>query len=299
MGKTIIEVIIVSKKGSGLNQKTFLTMILLGVVVIATITVIALKIGKNSGDKNQYLDLDSPSRELAFEGTDTESIADTNIANSYAIGEEALVENQIESSEQLASAKTTASAQTETAASKETQETMQADGTVPDKIDVGNMEQALNDAEESAAPVVSDNVAALNFTEQSTMIWPIQGDVILDYSMDTTTYFSTLKQYKVNPAILIQGQDGMSVAAPANGQITEIGSNEEIGNYIVMNLGNGYTAKIGELRDITKAVNDVVNEGDVLGVLSVPTKYYTVEGCNLYFELQKDGTPIDPLDYIR
>ena len=36
----------------------------------------------------------------------------------------------------------------------------------------------------------------------------------------------------------------------------------------------------------------------MIGYVSKPTKYYSVEGTNVYFEMRKDGQPINPLDYM-
>ena len=43
----------------------------------------------------------------------------------------------------------------------------------------------------------------VNFTDNDTLTWPVAGNVILDYSMDSSIYFPTLKQYKYNPALVI------------------------------------------------------------------------------------------------
>ena len=40
----------------------------------------------------------------------------------------------------------------------------------------------------------------INFTEDSYILWPVNGAVIMSYSMDKTVYFQTLDQYKYNPA---------------------------------------------------------------------------------------------------
>ena len=42
-----------------------------------------------------------------------------------------------------------------------------------------------------------------------------------------------------------------------------------------------------------------ISPGEVIGYISEPTKYYSEEGSNLYFELQKNGEPVDPLDYLE
>lgn len=140
---------------------------------------------------------------------------------------------------------------------------------------------------------------ALNFTETDSLMWPVHGNVILSYSMDTTTYFPTLEQYKCNPANMIQSDISTPVLAPANARVMEIGVNEEIGNYVCLDLGNQYTAICGQLKEIPVVANEYLKKGDTIGYIAEPTKYYSVEGINLYFELQHDGTPIDALDYFE
>ena len=139
----------------------------------------------------------------------------------------------------------------------------------------------------------------LAFYADSTMNWPVFGNVLLDYSMDSTIYFPTLKQYKCNPGILIQAQVGQPVAAAVKGQVTAVDYHEELGNYIVMDLGNEYTLCYGQLEEITVSVGQIVEQGQVLGVVAQPTKYYVVEGPNIYLEMRYQQAPIDPLDYIR
>lgn len=143
------------------------------------------------------------------------------------------------------------------------------------------------------------DVVIPNFSQESRLAWPIQGNVLMNFSMDTTVYYSTLKQYKVSPAMLIQGEVGVGIAAPADAQIVSIGKDEEIGNYILMSLGNGYEAKVGNLKDITVQEGQFVRQGNILGAISDPTVYYSVEGPNLYFQLLKGEVPIDPLDYLQ
>lgn len=151
---------------------------------------------------------------------------------------------------------------------------------------------------EEAGAAVGDSLA-LNFTETEKLSWPVQGNVILSYSMDTTTYFPTLDQYKCNPANLIQSDVSTPVFAPANARVLELGSNEEIGNFIRLDLGNHYTAIFGQLYEIPVVVDEYLEKGALLGYVAEPTRYYSVEGINLYFELQHEGRPVDALDYLE
>ena len=137
----------------------------------------------------------------------------------------------------------------------------------------------------------------LNFTEDSQMLWPVNGQVVIDYSMDATTYFPTLDQYKYNDALMLGCESGEPVQAAANGQVVSISEDVETGTTMVMDLGNGYQATYGQLKDIAVEPGQTVESGTILGYVSDPTKYYVKEGANLYFSMTKDGNPIDPMIY--
>ena len=42
----------------------------------------------------------------------------------------------------------------------------------------------------------------------------------------------------------------------------------------------------------------MVEAGQTIGYVGEPTKYYSTEGSNVYFELQKDGKPVNPKEYL-
>ncbi|HIZ78961.1 MAG TPA: M23 family metallopeptidase [Candidatus Lachnoclostridium stercorigallinarum] len=169
--------------------------------------------------------------------------------------------------------------------------------------DTDSAEEAAVDSQSEAALAGAGNDAAsamvLNFTDADTLGWPVRGSVLIDYSMDTTTYFATLEQYKCSPGIVVQSEVSTPVYAPAAARVLEVGSNEELGNYVTLDLGNEYTAICGQLKEIPVAANDYVEAGSLLGYVAEPTKYYSVEGSNVYLELTHEGTPVDPLDYLE
>lgn len=174
--------------------------------------------------------------------------------------------------------------------------------------DAGNesVPEGQNDASqdsEAASAQVTEQVETamapdLNFTESSLMEWPVSGQVVIDYNMDNTVYFPTLNVYKTSPAIAISAEVGAPVAAVANGQILSITENEETGTTVTVDMGNGYQAIYGQLKDVPFQAEEYVSAGAVLGYISEPTKYYAQEGANLYFALQKDGMPLDPQQYL-
>lgn len=136
------------------------------------------------------------------------------------------------------------------------------------------------------------------FSEEDMLIWPIDGNVLLNYSMDETVYFSTLDQYKYNPALIIAGNVGQEVKSAEDGKITSIKTDAQTGVTVTVSLGDGYEAVYGQFGEVCVNQGENITEGDIIGYLGEPTKYYSVEGCNLYFQLLKDGQPINPLEYL-
>ncbi len=147
--------------------------------------------------------------------------------------------------------------------------------------------------EELEAPIIS-----LSFLDDEGLTWPIVGNVLLNYSMDKTIYFPTLQQYQYNPAIVIEATEGEMITAATDGQVIAVFEDTQIGNAVTFDLGSGYEMTYGQLCDIQVSEGDYVAIGDVIGSVASPTKYYAVEGANVYFSLTKDGVAVNPLNRL-
>lgn len=260
-GKNITEVIRVKEKFNQLFQdKLFLVMLVLGLLtIVAAAGAVTIQRGNTPGE-NPYMQMEEPGKLMA---------------------EETKEEPMIEIVEQTKDAQST-------------QETIQeAADTTQTKASEESSYVAAGTGKEAATPLV------LDFSDTSAMDWPVRGNILLDYSMDTTTYFPTLDQYQCNPGIVIQAQVSQPVEAPANSRVISVSSNEELGNFVVLDLGNDYVATCGQLKDIQVMENEYLEAGQILGYVAEPTKYYSVEGSNLYFKLQHDGKAVDPVGYFK
>ena len=158
--------------------------------------------------------------------------------------------------------------------------------------------ESVEEEAEAAVPT-GTTTAELNFSESSELLWPLQGNVIMNYSMDQTVYYATLDSYRYNPAVIIAGEVNDKVTCAADGIITDISTNEETGCTVTMDLGNGYSAVYGQLKEVPFHAGAYVEAGDVLGYVSEPTKYYSVEGSNLYFALRHGEETIDPITFLE
>jgi len=181
--------------------------------------------------------------------------------------------------------------------------------------DFGNYEARLDEVEEvedmaltgedtamdkternEAAKAVNSKGVTLSFSPQEGLVWPIVGKVLINYSMDKTVYFPTLAQYKYNPAIMIQAAEGENIAAAADGRVSGIYYDAQYGNCVSVDLGSGYELTYGQLGNIELKEGDYMEVGDVIGTVAAPTKYFSVEGTNVYFKLTLNGEPVDPLN---
>ena len=140
---------------------------------------------------------------------------------------------------------------------------------------------------------------ALTFSDSDTLVWPIVGNVLINYSMDKTVYFPTLQQYKYNPAIIIQANEGDMITAASAGKVISVFNDPQIGNGITMELGGGYEVTYGQLANILVSEGSYVAAGDIIGEVAPPTKYYSIEGTNVYFKLTKDGEPVNPMTKLN
>lgn len=138
----------------------------------------------------------------------------------------------------------------------------------------------------------------LVFSEEDILSWPVDGNVLIPFNMEQTVYFATLDQYKYNPAVIIAGDVGEEVWAATDGKVTSIKEDAQTGTTVTVDLGDGFEAIYGQLGELHVKEGDRIEEGVLIGYLGEPTKYYSVEGCNLYFQLLKDGEAVDPLHYM-
>ena len=292
-GKNITEVINVKEKGNQLFRDKFvLVMLVLGLLtIVAAAGAVRIQKGRENIGESPYLEIEDPDHVIAGDSNaGAESGGDTLAGELAASGDEA-------GNGELAG--------DGTAVGLADNENGTGSGSFSDGISVdtgladasdGTLTGANSMAEAGAA--VSESLV-LDFTDTDKLSWPVTGNIVLGYSMDTTTYFPTLDQYKVNPANVIQSEVSTPVSAPADARVVSVGTNEEIGNYVDLDLGNGYTAVCGQLKEIPVVENEYVRQGDLLGYVAEPTKYYAVEGTNVFFEFLKDGVPVDALDFLE
>jgi len=267
------------------KSKSFYALLCVGALAIVTIAMVGLN-RTSEKNKNQNLaDLNEPIISDVADGEinsnqdanqpDNNNTNPSDVANNTGNGQMEVAEGDSET------------------ASGETAATSENAGS--------SVAQSANTAETEKPEEVKSVMqpTTLNFNVDKGLLWPVTGNVIMNYSMDRVIYFETLEQFKTNPAIIIDAEVGMEVLSAAKGKITSITNEDETGLTVTASIGNGYSLVYGQLEDVTVEVGDIIEEGKVIGKVAKPSKYYSVEGSNLYFQVLKDEETMNPMALLR
>ncbi len=309
-----------------LKSKSFYALLCVGALAIVVITMVALNQPSDKDQGNNLVDLNEPivsdvadgkdsSNQVKDEpavnnppsstaannetGTSQTEVAQTNPKSqgdtTEPVTDGSLLEYEVENDPESVAANPAG-----------TQDGTTSDSTTKQTADAASVNDAAEAAEDTDSSEPADLTEvmtpdSLYFDTDKGLLWPVTGNILMDYSMDRVVYYETLEQFRVNPAVIIDAEVGTKVLSAADGVITSVTKEDETGTTVTASIGNGYSVVYGQLDNssLKVKVGDMVEEDQVLGVVSKPTKYYTVEGSNLYFQVIKDEEPVNPMLYLR
>ncbi len=162
-------------------------------------------------------------------------------------------------------------------------------------------EDTKNTEEPEQAEVLSPQLIAeqLNFDKAAGLLWPVSGEVVIPYSPDHGVFHLTLEQFSTSDAMVLSSTVGTEVKAAAKGVVTDISEDVRTGTTVTLALGNDTSLVYGQLEVADLKEGDVVEAGECIGTVTEPTRYYVVEGPNLYFQVLEGGESIDPEELLK
>lgn len=133
-----------------------------------------------------------------------------------------------------------------------------------------------------------------------TFAYPLQGEVVLPYSIDHAIYDPTLEQYRTNASISLSAETGTEVKAAADGTVQEIAEDAETGKTITIAHKDGWLTTYGQLEDAVKVKKgEKVTQGQAIGAVDEPTKYGAALGSHLEFAMEQNGETKDPVKHLE
>jgi murein DD-endopeptidase MepM/ murein hydrolase activator NlpD len=128
---------------------------------------------------------------------------------------------------------------------------------------------------------------------------PFGNQIIKDYSNMNPVYSKTLGDWRTHNGIDFSGEAGGAVVAISYGEVISIYEDTLFGTCVLIDHGNGVTAKYCGLNKDTLNVKEhsSVNSEDIIGYLGeVPCEKQ--EGAHLHFEITHNGEIVEPLELM-
>ena len=123
-------------------------------------------------------------------------------------------------------------------------------------------------------------------------IWPVLGWVTSGFGFRTNPFTGLTQMHE---GIDISNRVGTVVAAPADGIISDMGSDLAHGRILVISHGLGMTSRFGHLNKVFVKVGQQVKRGDKVAEVGMTGK---TTGPHLHYEVRLNGIPVNPVRYI-
>ncbi|MBA2777904.1 murein hydrolase activator EnvC family protein [Billgrantia kenyensis] len=121
---------------------------------------------------------------------------------------------------------------------------------------------------------------------QGDLPWPVQGNVASRYRRDDGVHYN---------GILIEASEGTPVKAVHAGRVVFADWMRGFGNLLIIDHGDNVMTLYAHLQRFDATVGQAVSGGDTLGAVGNSGGHTTAA---LYFEVRRNGDPIDPQAWI-
>lgn len=181
---------------------------------------------------------------------------------------------------------------------------------IEEESQVTPTEETVEDelAVETFSSTTADPQEGPFFAEGDTLLWPVDGDVIVPFRDDSTKhwYSTALEQTMRTYGICIGAKEGDAIKAPAKGIIVDIIDDAttlesmklvgNVGRVIIIDHGNGYTTELGIQGG--KADKDLLGQTvdamQAIGTVGKATGPFADLGSNVYLQVKHNDQVIDP-----
>ncbi len=131
------------------------------------------------------------------------------------------------------------------------------------------------------------------------VVSPLDGTTVTVFSMNELLYDETMGDWRTHEGLDIQAADGDAVKTAAGGTIQSVTKDELMGTTVTIAHSGGYVTYYSSLRsDPPISEGQQVFAGDIIGYVGTAAAESDM-GPHLHFAVSKDGTLIDPQEYVE
>lgn len=119
-----------------------------------------------------------------------------------------------------------------------------------------------------------------------------------DVDGDMFVYNPTLGAWVAHKAVDLLAADGAEVVAMYDGVVVECDESPSMGNYVVIDHGEGVLITYASLINVQVISGQKVKQGEVIGEVSTSAGNECDNGTHLHLEVLKNGQKVDPMPYV-
>ena len=132
------------------------------------------------------------------------------------------------------------------------------------------------------------------------VVSPLDGTTVTVFSMTELMYDDTMADWRTHNGLDIQAGEGDAVKTAAAGTVVSVRNDELMGTTVVIDHAGGYTTTYASLQENPPVLSgDQVAAGDIIGCVGSTAAAESGMGPHLHFSVSKDGTVIDPSEYVK
>ena len=169
---------------------------------------------------------------------------------------------------------------------------------IPDVQEIFEPVPSQEPVEEVTAPVEQPEVQAVSAVPKS-YVWPVIGEVSMEYSMDALVYNETMGDWRTHDGMDIAAQAGEYVRAAAQGTVTDVYEDVLYGTTVVIDHGAGLVSYYANLQaqPVVKQGDEVL-AGDVIGAVGETALCESTQTPHLHFAMSLKDESVDPKEYM-
>ena len=131
------------------------------------------------------------------------------------------------------------------------------------------------------------------------VVSPLDGTTVTVFSMSELLYDETMADWRTHEGLDIQAAEGDAVKTAAAGEVTSVTQDELMGTTVCITHSGGYVTRYSSLQENPPiSQGQQLKAGDIVGYVGTAAAEATM-GPHLHFAVEKDGTLIDPKEYVK
>lgn len=174
----------------------------------------------------------------------------------------------------------------------------EADAPVSVAADEKETEDAADDGEQTKDVAVIAEAADVPAESSPRLRAPLEGKTIAAFSAEVLAYNEALDDWRTHSGVDIAAEEGTPVCAACDGTVRSVTEEPLMGVTVVLEHEGGFTttyACLGE--EVYVSAGDSVQAGQSIGAVGTTAAGESAEP-HLHFSVSKNGTLVDPTEYL-